>query len=516
MKKCVIILCFLTSFQLSFGTNYYVSKTGNDSNSGTSPENSWASLQKSADVMKAGDTCFVGDGTYTEEVKVNHSGNSSSAIVFKSLNKWGAKVTNSWYNCFTIKASYITIDGFELVAPATYGSGVGAMPKDDGSFIHHITVRNNKCHDSGQAGIAVQDCDYITIEYNVCYKNAWLMPYCGSGISIYGRSSYDTKDGFHYIVRGNICYLNDNGPETAMTDGNGIIIDDLRNTQSENHHGLAQDLTYTTQAVLIENNLCYNNGGKGIHMCWSNNITVRNNTVYGNCTRSDQANSDWNGDLSIYFASNVTAVNNICVSTVPNSDAHAIFAGATSGIGVSSNLNFYNNITYSTFNPALPAASGNGMTISVEGVNNNQTATNPMLVDPANVNSPDFHLQAASPAIDAGTTDYGYYFADLDYNTRIVGIIDIGAYEYGGTPVTSEIKYLNVKPVAVRLYDDVLTISQLPDEPCDVFLYSLDGKLITHKKMSNSGELNVSHLSVDIYILKVTGKSIGYTGKYLL
>jgi len=436
MKKQIIVLLLICSCQLAHATIYYVSMKGSDTNNGTSLETAFATIQKAHDESNPGDTILVADGTYMEEVIITRSGNDTSGIVYKSINKWGAKITNSKGNCFTIKASYITIDGFDLMAPSIYGSGVAVMPVKNGVYNHHITAVNNKCHDSGDAGISAWDCDYIAIENNICYKNAWLMPSCGSGISIYGRYTFDKDSSkFHYIVRGNICYLNDNGPTTRMTDGNGIIIDDLRNTQTSGHHGLVRDLNYTGQAVLVENNLCYANGGKGIHTCWSNNITLRNNTVYGNCTRADQQKSNWNADLSCDFASNVIAVNNICVSTVPNNNAHGIFAGAGKGIGIAFNLTFYNNITYSTFSPVSPAAGSEGITIAVKGVNGNLCATDPLLINPGNSEISDFHLKPKSPAINKGTSKFGNADVDLYGNQRVVkGKIDIGACEYGSAP----------------------------------------------------------------------------------
>ena len=64
---------------------------------------------------------------------------------------------------------------------------------------------------------------------------------------------------------------------------------------------------------------------------------------------------------------------------------------------------------------------------SFAGVHGNIQA-NPKFVDPAHG---DFHLQAGSPAIDAGTSS-GAPATDLDGRVRSDGHIDIGAYEFGG------------------------------------------------------------------------------------
>ena len=59
----------------------------------------------------------------------------------------------------------------------------------------------------------------------------------------------------------------------------------------------------------------------------------------------------------------------------------------------------------------------------------------PLLVSP--VISRDFHLQSTSPAIDAGTNAFAPA-DDLDGVTRPVGnTVDIGPYEYGGTPTVT-------------------------------------------------------------------------------
>jgi hypothetical protein len=69
---------------------------------------------------------------------------------------------------------------------------------------------------------------------------------------------------------------------------------------------------------------------------------------------------------------------------------------------------------------------------SFAGVNGNILA-DPQFVDPANG---DFHLQAGSPAIDAGTAS-GAPATDFDGRTRSDGHIDIGAYQFAGTRPTT-------------------------------------------------------------------------------
>jgi hypothetical protein len=77
-----IVLCIAAC---SWAANYYVATTGNDTASGTlvSP---FRTIQKAANVMQPGDTCFVRSGTYREWVKPPRGGNSEAQrIVYQSF-----------------------------------------------------------------------------------------------------------------------------------------------------------------------------------------------------------------------------------------------------------------------------------------------------------------------------------------------------------------------------------------------------------------------------------------------
>ena len=65
--------------------------------------------------------------------------------------------------------------------------------------------------------------------------------------------------------------------------------------------------------TLVERNLAYGNGGKGLQIAWSNHVTARDNIFYKN--NRDNANSGtWRGELSNNFSSFNTLSNNIMVA----------------------------------------------------------------------------------------------------------------------------------------------------------------------------------------------------------
>jgi len=73
---------------------YYVSVKGADSNPGTL-EAPFATIQKAADVMKPGDTCFVREGVYRETVRPASSGAEGAPITFQAYDGEEAVVSGA-------------------------------------------------------------------------------------------------------------------------------------------------------------------------------------------------------------------------------------------------------------------------------------------------------------------------------------------------------------------------------------------------------------------------------------
>jgi len=75
------------------GDIYYVKTDGNDSANGKSVANAFKTVQKAADIMVAGDTCYILGGTYRETVIPSSSGAAGNPISFLPYNN--EKVTIS-------------------------------------------------------------------------------------------------------------------------------------------------------------------------------------------------------------------------------------------------------------------------------------------------------------------------------------------------------------------------------------------------------------------------------------
>lgn len=81
MKKLTLLAAIVWA-QTVHATTYYVAKTGNDSNPGTSTNQAFLTIQKAASLMNAGDTCYIFSGTYRETITPTHSGTSNAPVVF--------------------------------------------------------------------------------------------------------------------------------------------------------------------------------------------------------------------------------------------------------------------------------------------------------------------------------------------------------------------------------------------------------------------------------------------------
>ncbi|KAB0680346.1 right-handed parallel beta-helix repeat-containing protein [Aureimonas leprariae] len=401
-------------------TKYYVATTGSSGGNGStsSPFRTIGGAMSSN--LKPGDEVVVKAGTYAESINITKDGSAAGDITLRSEVPGGALIRPpaGSHNAISVNANYVTIDGFDIKGGG--GDGIEA------NNVHHVSVLNNKVHDAGESGIQFNGSDYIKIEGNETYNNAstgWF-----SGISVYENRNITgntSTEGYRTIVRDNISH--DNVTKSgAHTDGNGIIIDDFQSTQASGH----PNYTFKT---LVEGNLVYDNGGKGVQVTWSDSVTVANNTAYHN--NQDPLNSGtWRGELSNSASSNNTWVNNIAVADPSLNKNNTAIDNTSTGGYINKNVVWANNLTYdgTAGHASVKTDGGNAMPSTANG---NQLGVDPKFLGAAHG---DFHLGSGSAAINHGTSEYGVGTVDLDGHTRVVGVVDIGAYESGSGQAPSK------------------------------------------------------------------------------
>jgi parallel beta-helix repeat protein len=405
------------------GKIYYVSGAGSDKNNGLTPQSAFRNIQQAADLTQPGDVVYVMNGTYTESntfnniLTISRSGTPSAWITYQAYPGHQPKLkSQNWHGINVQGASYITIDGFELEGnndnitlsyaksqqtnlnnPLTSGNGIGVTTSTDGRFSHHVVIRNNKVYKFGGGGIYSIHSDYITIENNTVYNNSWYAPYGCSGISNYQNWNSDSSTATKMIIRNNVSYGNQNLIPFYMvgkvSDGNGIIVDDSRNTQHNSTLGLYKGRT------LVQNNVVYKNGGRGIAVYESEFVDIVNNTTHQNSQHPDIKD----GEITAIAANDVKVLNNIMYAKT----------------GVPANtISKAKNILYD-YNLVFNAA------WFIDTGTRNLFGKDPLFVDPTAAN---FSLRLNSPALNSGTITLAPQ-TDILGIQRINSTIDIGAYE---------------------------------------------------------------------------------------
>jgi hypothetical protein len=303
----ILISCSLSSF----AREYYVSGTGTDSlgslteaQKGTE-STPYRNLGAVASRVNPGDIVWVKNGTYSGATW-SRSGTAAAPIVIKAFPNHTPEVKISagrWF-LMQINASYLTFEGLILTgnagnvtlaeaqqdaAAATPSSvvnvnDVGFNTSDsrwgEGTYAHHITLRNNIIRRFGCAGIGLTG-DYMVVENNKVYENSWYSRYGCSGISYFTTRNFDNNTGYRNRFVGNVMW-NNKGlipyyQDKELTDGNGMIMDvDVTNTKTATFTATSSGTTLTVTNVTGKVTV----GGKfGNFLKGTGMPTVTNNTT---------------------------------------------------------------------------------------------------------------------------------------------------------------------------------------------------------------------------------------------
>jgi hypothetical protein len=326
----------------------------------------FATIQKAARVVTPGTVVHVLPGTYTDTVTVSRDGTADARITFISDTKWGAKIKTTG----TRDPWTTHADYIDII-----GFDITSTDSRDGimNLGSYIRTIGNHVHDIPGR------CDSIG----------------GSGI--------------------------DDGDYKAHDDD---IIGNVVNNIGDSYPKLCQyvhAIYHSTARGHIMNNITYDNAGNGINL-WhaATNTIVTNNLSFGNAEHgisvgTDTDNTD--GAMGDHFV----VANNISI----NND----LLGIRERTGVGSHNQFLNNIVYG--NGEKPFGDEHYDWPSSADSTDEHTITENVQFVHYNVDGGgDYHLQAGSPAIDAGTST-GAPSTDIDGNPRPQGKgVDIGPYEY--------------------------------------------------------------------------------------
>lgn len=389
--------------QKAFASNYYVSPSGSNSNSG-SLDRPFLTIDRAYSRVKGGDTIYVRGGTYSlsSQLLLSKKGTAASHI-----------------NIFAYPGERPVLN-FTSMAATGYFSGWPLRIKN-GDYNH---IRGLEILNGPEGGVAITDLSKGNILENLnVHHNGRLSQSEGKGIAIFGRSVTDTlllnndshhnrdvtqrnADGFfnqgtRTIFRGNRAWRNsDDGYDTydgapAVFEGNYAFEngydDNLRGTAGDgNGFKLGgQHAGQTSGGHTVTNNVAWKNKLNGFdENAATVPITINNNAAYNN------------GQANFYFV----------YSNLP----HVICNNL--GFGSGMNRASYGSVRSNSWN--LSGSVGPSQFISVD----DSEARGPRLPDGSLASESFLHLAASSSLIDRGVV------VGLPYAGRAP---DVGAFESG-------------------------------------------------------------------------------------
>jgi len=428
--KAVMLFSFCVN---SYATTYYVAINGDDGNPGTTEDKPFRTIQKAADIIKAGDIVLVKQGTYGGFRIEKKHGRDDAWIIFKPAPGHEGKVVikpSSGNGIDILDASYLEINGLEITHGLSYSENYDEYsqwhswngiklnsPTSVYEAPHHIKIVNNHIHHVGESGF------HSTYGHDHVYLNNHIHHV---GISKRGHGMYIGGEGKQ--VRGNVVH-HAYGQGIVLFSGAGIV-----------------------KGFIVENNISFENGsldygkgypdradgatgkrrGDGIFVAgpWdlSGGVVVRNNYTW--------RNTDWGIRVD---SRDALVVNN----TMYENQGHGLFVYPNQNVTIRNNLIYKNN----NGEAETSIADGNKMEEQ-----NNLIGIDPHFASGAFIPRsgvppiPDFHLTSNSQAIDRGSSQDAPPI-DIDGTPRPQGAgWDIGAHEFGGAPFLTA--NLNANPTS--------------------------------------------------------------------
>lgn len=392
-------------------TFFVSAEIGDDADDGQTPQSPWRSLQAGMDRIQPGQTLYLMDGQYAElrqpgiahyVMRVEGAPDAWIRIAAAPGNRPEVVANNG--NGISLDGDYVEISGLTIRGEGfgvdnAYGWGILVLNS------HHVRLIGNRVSNMPVGGISAIGSSNLEFINNIVYDNSFWGTEQGSGISVWRSVDQGTSpsgDGYHDKIVGNVSFRNENkvssrwAPgQSLITDGNGIIIDESRDTE------------YTGR-TLVANNVVFDNGGRGIIVNRASGVDVVHNTSYHNGRTAGLAGGPV--ELAAVRSIDVQLFNNLAWSR-PGAPAFKMID--VPGLAMGGNVFVTDN----------PSGQASALDLILSG--------DPGLVAP-NVNfaTANFRPTSNSDLIGRGIALDRALDLDADGNPRTVAAPDVGAYEY--------------------------------------------------------------------------------------
>ena len=441
-----------------------------------------------------GDIIILSNGVYTTSsaISVTRAGTAANRIVIQAQTVGGAEITGTSGFSLGSGAAYVTIQGFKF----THASNISIS-----SSANHCRFTRNTVELAIPAGSQVSyfniNGDDVEIDRNELRNKSTLgemLDIAGSGSQV-ARRLWVHHNYFHDFTS-----PGGNGAETirwglsglSLSTGDGLCEYNLFvRCEGENEmiSNKSSGNTYRYNTVLdcVGGEISQRHGNDcfyyGNYMRNTQGIRVYGDRhkIFSNYLENNSVGVNMgNGDGDVYAGDPLTSHdrpddNVVVFNTFINNGTHYEMAGRTGGLG-SSNTVVANNIfdgggTMASISSSAPYTGSwsNNIRWQTSSAGNMPASgyltVNPLLLaDAAGI----YHLQAGSPAIDAGVGAYDYYGVysaftyvtnDMDGQPRLLSP-DIGADEYSSAPVTA--RFLTTNDVGPFSFEGSFALAATP------------------------------------------------------
>jgi len=432
---------------------YHVSATGGSDAANGSQTSPWATLQKAANTVQAGDVVIVHAGNYAG-FDLWTSGTASQRITFTAESGVVINAPNSrTADGINLEgADYVTIAGFRVVGMPR--AGIRSVVNDG------VIIRNNIADQNGYWGILTGFSENILIENNITSRSA-------NQHGIYVGNSADNP-----VIRNNTVWGNRASGIQINADrwagGDGIITNALIENNVIYGNGAVGGAAINLDGVQtsrIQNNLLYDNHASGIALFAIDGAAGSKNNVVVNNSILQAADARW----AVVIVSGSTGnqlFNNIILT-------HHVYRGsitvsADSLSGLQSDYNVVSD-RFSPDNEATRITLAQWRALTGQDQHSVVASPSQTFVDPTS----NYRPLTGGPAIDLGVGSFAGVMAptiDLAGASRPQGAsFDAGAFELvASTPTNRAPTGISLDNATVLEGTSGATIGQLTVADPDV------------------------------------------------
>ncbi len=311
MTLCLTALAIVPT--VSAATEYYVSTTGDNANTGLSWAEAWRDIQYAVDNVGSGDTVHVAAGTYNENIIIDKS------LTVVSVEGSEVTIINAQVLGFGVlihgTGTVVTFDGFTVENYKRVGilAGSFSLAEEDPDVVHilnnivkePIGQQNNNC-------IQIGDGTTGTVIGNEVMGASLESPdWTGSGILVAGSSNVVISNNYAHDCESGIVIVGYAEYRDAPAINN--LIED--NLVEDSGTGISVQM-YSIGTIIRYNNVLNNNGGiavMAIDYSWEHSTPscteIHFNNIVGNVNYGVKSGL-WGSDTGEVLAEEINATYN--------------------------------------------------------------------------------------------------------------------------------------------------------------------------------------------------------------